>query len=193
MKPLTDLVRLNRLLNAIGVLSVAGVLATVWFFGLRSARQDSEQLADRRAQLLRFLDTEENLVGENRAQQAAAEKQRKEMEILLSRIPREAREVDFLELLSRTAEQTGVELRNFQPLAGQSGEHIGTSQVRISGSGGYGNLVEFLNRIRQLPRMNRVAQLELGVVDSSRNVCSIELTLDLFFDVRPFEKSTIAS
>jgi hypothetical protein len=53
-----DLIRLNRVLNAAGLLSVAGVLAAVWFFGLRSARRDSEQLAGRQAQLQRFLETE---------------------------------------------------------------------------------------------------------------------------------------
>ncbi len=187
-----DLIRLNRVLNAVGLLSVAGVLAAVWFFGLRSARRDSEQLAGRQAQLQRFLETETALTSEHESQQVSLERQRTEIELLLTRIPREAREIDFLELLSETAKQTDVTLQNFQPLSGQPGTSIGTSQVRISGRGSYENLIRFLDQLKTMPRMNRVSRLELGVADAARNVCSIELTLELFFNVQSFETSTTA-
>ena len=187
-----DLIRMNRLLNAAGLLSVAGVLAAVWFFGLRSARQDSEQLTGRQMQLQRFLETETALASEHETQQAGLKQQRAETELLLTRIPREAREIDFLELLSETAEQTDVTLQNFQPLSGQPGTQIGTSQVRISGRGSYENLIRFLDQLKAMPRMNRVSRLELGVADAARNVCSIELTLELFFNVQSFETSTTA-
>ncbi len=187
-----DLIRLSRQLNAAGLLSVVGVLAAVWFFGLRSARQESVALANRQTQLQRFLETETSLASEHQFQQAALATQREETEQLLGRIPADSREADFLQLLSKTAEHSGVTLQNFQPLSSQTGEHIGTTQVRISGRGPYQNLVEFLDRLRQTSRMNRVSRLELGVADASRQICSIELTLDLFFNVHVSESPSVA-
>ncbi len=187
-----ELIRLNYQLNAAGLLGVVGVLAAVWFFGLRSARQESVALAYRQSQLQRFLETETLLAAEFQSRQAALVTQRQETEQLLDRIPTDSREADFLQLLSDTAEQSGVTLQNFQPLSSLVGEHIGTTQVRISGRGPYQNLVEFLDRLRQTSRMNRVSRFELGVADASRNVCSIELTLDLFFNVQAFEPPSVA-
>lgn len=184
--------RLERQATGIGVACLAGVLASAWYFGLLPSRGAFRQLTDRQTQLERFIETETALRDEHQACLAELDGQRRINDSILARVPLEPKEADFLELLSAAAEKSGVEVQSFQPLSSQSVGHIGVSQIRISGRGEYLNLIQFLDVLRKMPRMNRVSRLELAAADAERRMCSIEVTLELFFNERSRQKSQLA-
>lgn len=182
-----ELRRLKRRLNALGLVCVLGICAAIWLLGVQPTAATTRDLTNQHAKLTRFLQTHSTLQVEHRQHQSLLQRQQSRTQEFLSRIPQESRESDFMDLLSEMASQSGVTLSNFRPQYTQPGEFIGTSQVRIQGAGSYRNLIDFLNRLRQSPRMHRIRNLELSVARSGEEICSVELTLELFFNFRSTE------
>lgn len=176
--------RLQQGLDGAGAVITVALMIAAWLFAFRPLHGETHQLADRQSQLKRFLQTQDALQDTQQKNAEELRVHRQKMDDLLARIPRESRESDFLDLLSQTASETGVTLHNFRPLSSQPGTEIGRSQIQLSGHGQLESLLQFLDQLRTASRMNRVSRLELGVVDADRNGCTVELTLDLFFNAQ---------
>lgn len=183
----SELMKLKRILNALGLMCAFGIGAGIWLLGVQPTAATTRDLTHQHAKLTQFLQTHSSLQFEHERNQSLLQRQRSRTQEFLSRIPQESRESDFMDLLSEMASQSGVTLSNFRPQYTQPGEFIGTSQVRIQGAGSYQNLIDFLNRLRQSPRMHRIRNLELSVARSGEEICSVELTLELFFNFRSAE------
>ena len=109
------------------------------------------------------------------------------------RIPTQAREDEFLTLLSHTARKTGVDVQDFRPLGILQNSDHDQMQVRLTGQADYSAVCRFLDALRAAPRMNRVTLMELSVVDAQRRQCSIDMTLDIFFNNRRGDKPKVAA
>lgn len=182
--PNTQLKRLRQCLDGSGVLITAALLIAAWLLAFRPLHSESRDLTNRQGQLKRFLQTRDALRSSQQKSEHELQAHRQEVDELLARIPRDSREADFLDLLSETATDTGITLHNFRPLASQPGTDIGRTQIQLSGSGPFVSLLQFLDQLRTGSRMNRVSRLELGVADADRSGCTVELTIDLFFNAQ---------
>lgn len=187
MDPQSELSTLKRRLNAFGFLCMFGICAAIWLVGLQPTAAANRNLTRQHIRLTQFLRTYPAAQVEHRQSQEMLRQQLAQTEAYVSRIPQDSRESDFMDLLSEMASQAGVTLSNFRPQYNQPGEFIGTSQVRIQGAGSYGDLIDFLNLLRKSPRMHRIRNLELSVARSREEICSVELTLELFFNFRSTE------
>ena len=179
-----QLKRLCQCLDGSGTLITAALLVAAWLLVFRPLHAESSELVNRQAQLKRFLRTRDALRSSQQKHDQDLQTHRKEINGLMARIPPSSREADFLDLLSEAAREAGVTLHNFRPLGSQPGENIGRTQIQLSGPGPFESLLQFLDRLRTASRMNRISRLELGVADADRNGCTVEMTLDLFFNAQ---------
>ncbi|WP_166831135.1 type 4a pilus biogenesis protein PilO [Thalassoroseus pseudoceratinae] len=182
-----ELKKLKRRLNGLGLLGVVIVSVVVWCVGLHPRRVTTQKLAERQQMLERALKNQCVLRATYQERLAELDRQRSEVAKLVSRVPRTARESDFMSLISEIAGKTSMTISNFRPQTSQIGTVIGVSQVRISGMGTYSDIVEFLDQLRESSRMNRIVQLGISPLDDTRERYSLDLTLNLYFDIRPVQ------
>ncbi|MEZ6068084.1 MAG: type 4a pilus biogenesis protein PilO [Planctomycetaceae bacterium] len=110
------------------------------------------------------------------------------------RIPAEAREDDFLKLLSEHARASELRIQDFRPMGILQTPTHDQMRVRLSGEAEYEAVCRFLDALRSADRMTRVTMFEVSVADAQRRRCSVDLTLDIFFNERMHSAAaTVAS
>lgn len=179
--------KLKRSLNGIGLLGVVITFSIIWFVGLQPRHAKTQKLIGQQKKLEQGLKNQQVLHEKYQDRLTELEQKQSIVTRLMSRVPPTARESDFMGLISEIARRTGITISNFRPQSNQIGTDIGTSQIRISGAGPYGNVVEFLNELRMSPRMNRIVRLDLSPLSDSRDRYALDLTLNLYFDIRPLQ------
>ena len=182
--PTARLEREDRQLRAVSLLA-SGVIGLLFMLLVAWPMQAAIELEQDRMQRLQGVRNSESAIEAHHIRlQSQLETLRGQIATAASRIPAEAREDEFLTLLSRTAQETGVQVQDFRPLGIIQNLRHDQMQVRLSGQADYAALCRFLDAVRVSPRMCRVTQMELSVVDAQRQRCSIDMTIEIFFNDR---------
>ena len=100
---------------------------------------------------------------------------------LYKQIPDTARESDFLEQLSKLANDGELVIHKYRPRAPVTQERHSEMEIELSAQGGYEGICKFLNGLGELPRVCRVSTLQISVPSSGSVDYTIELTLRIYF------------
>ncbi len=107
---------------------------------------------------------------------------------LNARIPETAEQADFLGLLAESAEQAGIEIQDFRPMRMIEKDYHHEFEVHVVGEGEYTGLCHFLDKLRQLSRLNRVQSLTINAREPVSEHYPFVLVLRVYFS--PLDKWT---
>lgn len=94
-------------------------------------------------------------------------------------------EAGFLEWVNELAHTSGLKIHDFRP-SGQDSQGIYEQHgVSLSSQGSYSGICQFLDRMRDCPRMNRITSMEITPSDGQRKEFSVSLQILLFTQVQP--------
>jgi Tfp pilus assembly protein PilO len=97
-----------------------------------------------------------------------------------SRIPEEPLDAEFVRDVRRLATEAGVEVRDHRLAPPQRLGTHSQSEVHCDCLGRYDSICRFLDQVEQIPRIVKVAKLELGTSDNS-DVYPLQVTFVLYY------------
>jgi Tfp pilus assembly protein PilO len=150
----------NRTVTA-GVLAAVLIVAAWWVFLFSPARSDAKKVESEvkaaKAKSL-SLETEQKQLEdlEKRAPQIQADRDR-----LRNAVPDQPELASFIEQANQLGIDTGVKWVSVSPTEPGAGAAAGTIQVSMQVTGGYYQVLDFLNRLESIPRLVVVDQVSL--------------------------------
>lgn len=142
-----------------------------------SAREElREQLA-----LVESIHAEKGAVQTRLAAAAAeAHRWRTENELRSRRASVKHDEAGFLDWIHRQAQACRITVRDFRPTNRDTDGEYDSRGIMLSAQGNYRGIVEFLDRFRECPRMNRIVSLEISPRDAEQGLYAVTLQALLF-------------
>jgi Tfp pilus assembly protein PilO len=101
---------------------------------------------------------------------------------LMTRLPSEADESEFLAQLSGLATQSGLVIRDYRPGSVVAREEYNEMEIDLSAKGPYGGICNFLHGLESLPRLCLVTDLTIaGTTEPAEDIYPIDVTLRIYF------------
>lgn len=164
-----------------GGLVLGIVVATVWIV--------SVALADTRSNLVAEIDTHQAVLAQTDSIQAKFQEmkdrmqdQHRQLQQLTGMVPERPSESEFLAQLSDLANQTGVQLLQFEPRSSVKRDSYSEISIRCSAQAPYAALCRFLCGLQDLPRLADVTRLIIRQSQPSedRTLLNMELEISIF-------------
>lgn len=140
-----------------------------------------------RMELNTALNQRQSLVGQSEALmqrleslQSEESRLRNELQSLRRKIPYKADDHAFLESLVHLAEQTGLEILEFQPGRAEMDQQFENAPIRISAVCKWAELCQFLFRVKGSPRLCSVDEVRISVPEAGNEQLHLNLTLRVF-------------
>ena len=168
------------LLSAAGL----GTVAAIVVVGLLAVLQPMQALrlaaATENAALDEFLKTGPETRAQGRDLQQRLDEAESRAARQAERIPDAPHEAVFLGQVTALAHELELEIKDYRPGTVRMREKHGEMEVQFSAHGSYQALCHFLHRSTGLPRMSKVARLEVKSLPASETV-EVDLTLVIYF------------
>jgi Tfp pilus assembly protein PilO len=97
------------------------------------------------------------------------------------KLPASAEETQFLQQLSERATATGVALGEFRPGSVTNRRNHKEIELRLRGTGTYAAVARWLHSLRDIPRIVRIADLNITAPTQPGGNCTAEIRIDLLF------------
>ncbi len=160
----------RRLLLAAGAAVV--VVLAAWYLLLWRPAGNDLAAADERYEVARSTNAElRSQIARLQERELEAPALQSELNVLRAAIPEEPQEAELLLILDDAAVESGVSLLSVttsDPVADPSG--LGSFQAQVLGSGGYFQVLDFLNRIAATQRIILVDTLSLAAVEAADEI-----------------------
>ncbi|MBC8868839.1 MAG: type 4a pilus biogenesis protein PilO [Planctomycetes bacterium] len=108
---------------------------------------------------------------------------------LQARVPDEPNESEFLGQLAKLAEESGVELGEYQPGATHEEGKFGKLEIHFMATGTYDQICRFVHGLDDMPRFFRVSSLEVALEDPQSEVYPLDVELLVYFSGNGESKS----
>ena len=159
-----------------------GLLGASWWFGFKKVAERKEQLqAEVTIKQKELADLEEATADVADLQKQIDDLQ-KAIDFFESKLPREKEVNDLLREVSRAAESSRLEIRQFEPQQTQRGSHYSELPVRIVLAGDFEGYYAYLLELEKLARITRVTEMKLKKVADRNGAMEAEMTLSIFFE-----------
>lgn len=158
---------MNNRTVAAGVLAAVLIVAAWWMFLFSPARSDANKVESQvkaaKAKSL-SLETEQKQLEdlEQRAPQIQADRDR-----LRNAVPDQPELASFIEQANQLGTDTGVTWVSVSPSEPSAGTAAGTVTVALEVTGGYYQVLDYLNRLESIPRLVVVDQVSLTATTES--------------------------
>jgi Tfp pilus assembly protein PilO len=158
---------MNNRTVTVGVLAAVLIVAAWWMFLFSPARSDASKVDTEvkaaKAKSL-SLETEKKQLEdlEKRAPEIEADRDR-----LRNAVPDQPDLATFIEQANQLGVDTGVTWVSVSPTEPAAGTAAGTIQVALQVTGGYYQVLDYLNRLESIPRLVVVDQVSLTASDAS--------------------------
>lgn len=166
--------------NAVGLLVLVMIVCVGYFFNLTTTEG---QLVDLQEQLnsdRQVLELKDAIVRTQETAECELFAMTERLDELTDMIPETPQESRFLAQLSQLAESACLQISDFRPGPAEDGETLKRIEVRLSGTGSYVCLCEFLHGLDSLPRLTHVSELIVSPVNAD-GVYPISMSLAIFF------------
>lgn len=168
------------LLHGLGLLVTMLAAGVFYVFGYQPLDGESASLQAQALMLDGLLNQATTIYAENsRLKTQVNEFERKAIAVL-SRVPEEPREADFLAQVSELAQQTGLDILDYRPGILRPQTTYTEMEVKLVSKGTYASLCGFLEQIDRLPRLCRLMNLSIDA-KASDGKYAMEMTLVIFF------------
>jgi Tfp pilus assembly protein PilO len=168
-------------LNAVGVLGVAAVIAAALGFGYLPLHRQRDAIRQRMAADAEFVKRKSEITALHAEWTARLRESEQHFEQLLTRVPNEPQESEFLAHLANLARSSGLSLDHFCPADPCRDGNFGEVEIRVSATGTYEQICRFLQGLNDTPRFCRVNSLKIAADDPRAEVYPLEIKLSLYF------------
>jgi Tfp pilus assembly protein PilO len=175
-----QIITLGWALHAVGVVALGLVLlAYLWF--VWNPISERRLLCEQRiSQLEQLLKRAPHVRSENQTYKAEIASLKQSVEETQKRLPQELREHEFLEQVRAIAEQTGMELQDYQMGDIEQLESYSKAQLTLQCHGSFASICRFLDEIDHLARITEAANLQIETADNF-NRYPLQVTFVLYF------------
>ncbi|MFN0195858.1 MAG: type 4a pilus biogenesis protein PilO [Planctomycetaceae bacterium] len=181
------LLQFDFALHGLGLLVTIGLV--VLAIGVVGTPMDRRQ-TQLQAQIVNL----ESLLGErhvvermNESLQSDVDRRVGEWDGLLSRIPLEPQESDFLAALTELAGKSQLNVEFFSPGVTHSREKFQEMDVELQATGNYSSICQFLNGLNTMPRICNISKLEINSLAQIPGHYTVQISLRILFK---FDDST---
>lgn len=176
-----DFARLNRTLHAMGVLGLGVMIGASFGLAYRPLSIATSNAQQRSIAIEGFLEQRLQILERYAEVHRQLTDHKARLSELLSRIPSDADEADFLAQLSELSNDTGVRIRQFDPGDSNDAGKYTSMEIDVVAEASYSALCRFLDGLAKLPRLSEVTALALSDVDATADVYPVTLTLRIYY------------
>jgi type IV pilus assembly protein PilO len=161
----------------LGSLGLAVIAIGGWFLLLSPVQAEVATLEGRRQQLATELTLAKSQVAElQRFRREMAELQAK-LDLLKAKLPTEKETPGLYKAVNEAAQAAGLGVSLFQPREPKPKDYVAEIPITVTAEGGYHQLGEFFERVAELERVVKVAEMKLIGLTKNRSALRAELTL----------------
>ncbi len=175
------LLQFDLFLHGLGVLITVGLVGlSVFVVGAPMDRHHAQlhaKIVD-----LESLQSEKHAVEKlNRKLQQDVDRRSSEWDKLLSRIPQEPQESDFLATLTELAAQSHLNVEFFSPGVTHTREKYQEMDIELQATGNYSSICQFLKGLNSIPRICNIGKLEINSLTQVPDRYTVQLSLRILF------------
>lgn len=177
--------RLRLVWLSAGVVGCAGIVV-VWLLLIATpmrlqCQQLEQQLADAKQLLNSRAEIEEQLV----ACRHEADHWQEEYASIRAQSAASYDLAEFLHWTHQQAEDSQLAIRDFRPAGRDALPGYEAQRVSFSGQGSYPAVCEFLERLRHIPRMHRITNVEISPRNEEGTICGLTVQILMLSHVDP--------
>jgi Tfp pilus assembly protein PilO len=174
-----------RAAHGLGAVVACLILGLSYQLLLDPLAQQAAEHERRAAELEESLRAAPKTRAENERMQAQVSEARARLERLLALVPETTREAEFLELLTESAHEAGVEIRDFRPGTARARDRYHQLEVQVAAEGDFQSFSRWLHQIGKLPRLTRTQNLTITSAPAGQGrQCVLTMTLAVFFGAK---------
>jgi type IV pilus assembly protein PilO len=158
------------------------LLAASWWFGFKKVAERKEQLRTEMAIKQKELTDLEEATADVADLQKQVDDLQKAIDFFEGKLPREKDVNDLLREVSKAAEVSRLEIRQFEPIQTIRGSHYSELPVRIVLAGDFEGFYSYLLELEKLARITRVTEMKLKKMQERNGSMEAEMTLSIFFE-----------
>lgn len=158
------------------------LLAASWWFGFKKVAERKDQLrAEMTVKQAELVDLEEATADVADLQKQIEDLQ-KAIDFFEGKLPREKEVNDLLREVSKAAEGSQLEIRQFEPVLTVRGSHYSELPVRIVLAGDFEGFYSYMLELEKLARITRVTDMKMKKMQERNGAMEAEMTLCIFFE-----------
>lgn len=166
-------------LHGLGALIALAILVAAELVGFRPLDADVAACARKTTELQEVIRDGERLRAEHARLHEELTRARERSADLIERMPDQPQEADFLAQLSRLADDSGLEIRDYRPGVITPMSSYATMKVELICAGDYESICTFLGGLAALPRHCTVVRLQIDSA-SPGEIYSVDVSLELY-------------
>ncbi len=177
----STLTQSGRLLHAGGAMITLTGLALFVIFIYRPMQLEHQRIEEQTADCTLILNSADRIRYENIRLNSRLPDVERRLGIMMQRIPNSPRESDFLGQLTRLAERTQLNIRDYRPGVIVRKDTHSELEIKLSSVGSYAGICQFLDEVARIPRLCRVSGLEIRASNTSGEAYLIDMTFRIYF------------
>lgn len=158
------------------------LLGASWWFGFKKVAERKDQLRAEMALKQKELTDLEEATADVADLQKQIDDLQKAIDFFEGKLPREKDVNDLLREVSRAAEVSSLEIRQFEPAQTIRGSHYSELPVRIVLAGDFEGFYSYMLELEKLARITRVTEMKLKKMHERNGAMEAEMTLSIFFE-----------
>lgn len=177
----SKLIRYRNTVHVVGVLGIVAIIGLAVGLGYLPLRRERNSIRQRMTADVRVLEKRAEIKALHAKFQGRLAASEKNLERLLTRVPEEPQESEFLAQLANLARRSGLSLDDFRPGDPRWEGKFGEVEIRFTATGTYDQICRFVQGLDDTPRFCRVNSLKIAAKDPQDEVYPLEVSLLVFF------------
>jgi len=158
------------------------LLVASWWFGFKKVGERKDQLRTEMALKQKELADLNEATADVADLQKQIEDLQRAIDFFEGKLPREKEVNDLLREVSKAAEGSNLEIRQFEPMVTVRGSHYSELPVRIVLAGDFDGFYSYMLELEKLARITRVTDMKLKKMQERNGAMEAEMTLSIFFE-----------
>ena len=171
--------------HLLGAAGCAVIFVCVIVFFYRPLKRQEAELLDRLEIVARFAGTRDAVLARNRKLSQTEAERVKTVALLSQRVFRNSQENGLLRELSRIAQNSRIQMIDFQPAGFGRFNNQKTKIVRISLRGDYPGICTFLAKLQKSDRLQRLTQWNINLSDRKTGTFDVRIEIQEFINTEP--------
>ena len=172
-------------LHSLGAAGCAVILVCSFAFVYHPLKRQEAEVLNRRETVARFAATRDTVLQRNRKLSQTEAELAKNVALLSQRISRNSQDHDLLRELSHFAQNSRIQLIDFQPAGFGRFHALQTRVVRISLRGDYSGICMFLSELQKSDRLQRLTYWHFNLSDRKAGTFDVRVEIQEYLKTKP--------
>lgn len=175
--------RFGRFVHCVGALLTFGSAVSAYFAFYAPRMNAAEQAYETIAELEQSLQKASSIEREHTRLSGRVREVEDHLQAIHERVPKEARDSEFLSELTRLAEDAGIVITDLSTSSPQKKAVYSQMEISVTCQASYESLCRFIHRLGQLPRLTKIIGFNVRHDRSREGVYPVTITVAIFFHV----------